>query len=262
MGKVLDIAFVSAASFLGMFILLLFTDKDIRIIALLSAISSFCTAVLINFFIEKRRTKRRLVKRKNAKANIKSLIYRDLEDALEKVYTLLSNQYRLDNKRLDSDFIFFNEGSSKCMYALFVFRKYKVSMDDIVSVWRRVRKDTSVKKIIIAVPGKMDSETVLLSMRMTKPEIRFIDKKALVRLAKKHDMKTDSSASQKRIRFSQRLKIYINRKRTIRYSAYALLLLVYYLSVGRILYLIFSAFLAFLSVFSLLSKNEYESLFD
>ena len=58
----------------------------------------------------------------------------------------------------------------------------------------------------------------------------------------------------------RRLKVYVNRKRALRYIAYALLLGINYVLFGHMLYLVFSSVLAFIAAFSMLSGNSYEPL--
>ncbi len=262
MGRYLDVAFVSSGAFLVLFVILSFTGKDARIIGLLSAISAFCIGVLINAFIKKAKKRQARKKRSMSQKKVKALIYADEKDALNAVYGLLTKKYRLHSERLDAGCLLFNEGAKEIRYALVVLRKYKISPDDLLAVWREIRRKHLADKILFAVPGKSDPDVKLMPIKLTNPDVQILEKSRLIKLARKHDLEISVPQAEKRVRFLYRIKSFINRKRALRYIACALLLTLNYIFFGKMLYLIFASVLAFAAVFSLISQSQYEFLSD
>lgn len=262
MGKYLDTAFSSLITFYVLFFLLSFTGKDVRLICLISALSAFCMAVIVNAILK--RTKKIDLKRKRKLSDkkVKSLIYLDERDALNSIYQLLSKKYRLHDEIFDSGALLFREGSRETRWALIVIRKFKASPDDILSVWREIRKKSFADKILFVIPGKSDADVKLMPIKLMSPDVQILDKAGLKKLVRKYDLDIPESFNKKTQGFSLRIKSVINRKRALRYIGCALLLLINYIFFGQILYLIFAFVLSFASVFSLLSQTQYEFLSD
>lgn len=261
MGKYFDTAFLSVASFIVMFTLLSFTEKDMRLVGVMSALAAFCVSVLFNAVLKKtgqQKTKRR---KNSASKKVKALIYAEENAAINAVYMLLKKKYRLHSEFADNGYLMFKENVKETVYALCVIRKYKVSQDDVLSVWRDLKRKGTAKKILIVIPGKADADVKAMPLKLKVPEIQILDKLQLKRLIKKYDMEIALDTNEKPDRPGARLFLFINRKRALRYIGCALLLAWYYLMFGQILNLVFASILAFVSIFSLLSDNTYESLF-
>lgn len=262
MGRYFDVAFFSLSSFMVFFLLLSFTERDIRIISTISALSAFCVGVIVNMLIKKTKLFKNRRRRSLTDKKVKSLIYADESDALVAVFTLLSKKYHLHDERKDGGYLIFREGTKEIRYALIVIRKFKASPDDLLSIWREIRKKKVADKIVFSIPGKSDPDIKLMSVRLTCPDVQILDKVRLKKLIRKYDLEIPYVTQGKRARFSVRIRAFINRKRALRYIACALLLGINYIFFGKILYLIFASVLAFASVFSLMSQNEYEFLSD
>ncbi|MBR3928728.1 MAG: hypothetical protein IKJ65_06990 [Clostridia bacterium] len=262
MGKYLDTFSFSLSSFLIMFTLLSFTEKDIRLIGVLSAVTAFLVGVIVHWVLKRTPILKFRRRRNESEKKIKALIYMDENDALNSVYGLLSQKYRLKDSILNAGCMLFKEGEHETRYALVVIRKFKVSPDDILSKWREIKKNMSLEKIVFAIPGKSDPDVKLMPIKLASPDVMILDKIRLKKLLRKYDFEITTHALRKRIKFKQRVKAFISRKRAVRYIAYALLLTVNYILFGSILYLIFASLLGFAGVFSFLSENESEFLSD
>ncbi len=262
MGRYLDVAVSSSAAFFVLFMLLSFTEKDMRLVYVLSAVAAFCVGVLINKVLKKTKLMKKRKRRSLSDKKVKALIYADESDALKGVYGVLSKRYRLHDERADNGCLLFREGAKDIGYALIVVRKFKASPDDLLSAWREIRKRKSADKIVFAIPGKSDPDVKLMPIRLTSPDVQIVDRIRLKKLVRKYDLEIPAQTNEKRMRFSVRIRAFINRKRALRYIACALLLTINYILFGQILYLIFASVLAFASVFSLLSQREYEFLSD
>lgn len=262
MGRYLDAVFSSCAVFLVLFFLLSFTEKDIRIITVVSAVSAFCTGVLVNALCKKAAFLKKRRKRSLADQKVKNLIYSDESDALKGVYGILSRKYRLHDERTDAGYLYFREGAKEIRYALIVLRKFKVSPDDLLSAWRDIRKRKTADRIVFVIPGKSDPDVKLMPVRLLSPDVQILDRMKLKKLVRKYDLEIPMNKAARREHFSVRIKAFINRKRALRYIACALLLTINYILFGQILYLIFAFVLAFVSAFSLLSKGDCEFLSD
>lgn len=262
MGRYLDVAFFSSSAFLILFVLLSFTERDIKEISIISAVTAFCVGVIANAILKRTKLIKKRRNRSHADKKVKALIYADESDALKAVFGVLSKKYRLHDERKDAGRLYFRDGAKEIRYALVVIRKFKASPDDLLSVWREIRKKNSADKIVFAIPGKSDPDVKLMPIRLISPDVQILDKARLKKLVKKYDLELPETVKLSRIKLSVRIRAFINRKRALRYIACALLLLFNYLFFGKILYLIFASVLAFASVFSLVSQNEYEFLSD
>lgn len=262
MGRYIDSLFLASATFSVMFTVLSFTGKDFRLVGLVAAISAFCAGIITNKLAGKTRKLRLKRRRKIAEKKAKALIYADEKSALSAIFRMLLKKYRLHSETFDQGCVIFKEGEKEIRYALIVFRKFKVSADDLLSAWREIRKKQMADKIIFAIPGKSDPDVKLMPVRLMNPDCQLIDKNRIRKLIRKYDIDVPQADLPKRASFTVRIKAYINRKRALRYLSCALLLAGNYIVFGRILYLVFASALAFVCIFSLFSANRYEFLSD
>ena len=262
MGIYLDAAFLSAGTFVFFFYLLSFSQKDVRLIAIVSALSAFCVGVLSNKFLKKTKLMKSRKRRTMQDRKLKALVYSDETQALNAVYGLLSKKYRLHDERICEGRLYFKEGIRDTRYALTVVRKFKSSPDDLLPVWRDIRKNRSADKILFAIPAKCDPDIRILPLKLTSPDVQILDKTQLKKLLRKYDADLPLESKEKKMNLSARLRIFLNRKRALRYFAYALLLYFNYILFGKALYLIFASMLLSASVFSFFSDRRYEFLSD
>ena len=261
MGKRMDMAALLAMVFIAMFALLLFTGRDVRIIAVLSAVSALCAGVVGKSIHKKAKANVFRRKRNLASKWTKGLIYKENKDALYEASELLAKKYSIHSIVLEGGHMYFKEGMSEDEYELFIIRKYKSSPDDILSVWRETKKGKPVKGILFLIPGKMDQDIKLLRYKIDQPGILILDSNALKTLYRKYGQIEQTAFKEKSVRPIHFLKSAVNKKRAFRYFAYALLLTGYYLLSGNWLYLSIGALLTFMSLFSFFSNVNSDQLF-
>ena len=261
MGKYLDMAFGASLMFLVMFIALSFTGRDIRLIGAVSAAASISLSVLIGAFIDRSRKRARINKRSKAAQFTKGLIYLENRNANERVFDLIKDKYALKKQREEDGCLLFKEGENESIRALSVIRKYKCSPDDILSLWREIRRKGYIASVLFAVPGKMDSEVKALMYKLSSPGIRILEKSEIRLLFRKYGAIEEDMKAEKPVHPIKTIKAYINKKRAFRYLLYALLLIVYYVFTGLKSYFVFGGVLLLFSCLSLFSQSKTEKLF-
>ncbi len=262
MGKRMDTAVFLSVFFVAVFVLLLFSGKDVRIIAVLSAVSALCMGVIAKSIHRKTKSICLRKKRNTASKQAKRLIYKENMDALNEIMSLLNEKYNIHSKSIEGGRMYFKEGTLEDVYELFIIRKFKASPDDILSVWREEKKVKPIKGILFVIPGKMDTDVKLMRYRIDSPNIRILDSSTLKTLYRKYGTFPNTATLERRVNPIGFFKSALNRKRALRYLAYALLLIGYYLISGNLLYLLIGAFLAFICLFSFFSNMSSDKLFS
>lgn len=261
MGKKMDSAAFLIGSFLLMFVLLLFSGKDVRVVSVLSGVSAVCLFVIFKDIHKRVRTRFFKRKRKNTSKQVKALIYKENMDALNEVMSLLKKRYNLHSITNEGGRVYFKEGANEDFLEACIIRKYKASPDDILSLWREAKKVKPIRGILFLIPGKMDRDGKLLKYKIDQPRILILDSSALKTLYRKYGEIKNEKSYEKHASPIHFLKSAVNRKRALRYFAYALLLIVYYLIFGNVLYLAIGAFLTFVCLFSFFSNANSDQLF-
>ena len=262
MGKRMDTAAFLIFFFLIMFLCLLFTGKDARLLAVLSALSAICALVVVRSI--QRKMKPRVLRKKRivASKRVKGLIYKDNMDALNEVMLLIKQKYNIHSIMQEGGRMYFKEGASEDQYEICIIRKYKASPDDILSFWREAKKIKPIKGIVFLIPGKMDADVKLMRYKIDRPSVMTLDSAALKTLYRKYGAFEEAETGNvKRMRPIAFIKGAVNRKRALRYLAYALLLAGYYLISGNEIHIAIGAFLFFISLFSFFSNAYSDQLF-
>ena len=262
MGKRLDIVASFGIFFMLMFGMLLFTGKDVRIISVLAAICALCLSVIIKSIQKKAKVFSFRRRRNSASRRVKALIYKENKEALNEVIAILKKKYPIHSVSMEGGRMYFKEDALEEQLEICIIRKYKASPDDILAFWREARKIRPVRGILFLIPGKTDSDVKLLRYKIDQPKILILDSSALKMLYRKHGQPEQIEFKEKRIWPIHFIKSAINRKRALRYLAYALLLTVYYLLSGNLLYLFIGAFLIFICLFSFFSNTNSDKLFS
>lgn len=259
MGRKMDIAFTSSLVFLVMFILLSMTDKDIRLIGVMAALSGVCAGIVVS-----RITKRKMgyrEKRKSARRFSKSLIYMEADEALKRMFEILKDRYHLKEYGFSDECLLFTEEADEEMCALVVIRKFKSAPDDFLNHWRKIRKTTNAKKIVFAVCGKLDSDARSLTLKLKDPKIRLLDASDIRLIYLKSGKKQAQEAPGARVSPLYALRMYISKKRAVRCMLYALLMIFYYLLTGFYAYIVVGGVMMLISIIGMSSFSASEKLF-
>lgn len=261
MGKYLDTAFFSSFGFFVMFILLSFTDKDIRIVGLVSALISVSLGVIVFYLLERYRKRKTKRKKSEAVRFVKSLIYKDQKEANESAFEILKDRYNLLKTEAYTTLCTFKEGIGEEVNGLYVIRKFKASPDDILTVWREEKKKGMVSNILFIVPGKADPDIRGMSCKLSSPGVRIAEKSFIKSMYRKYGKKEEYKSTEKKFSPFKTIRMYINKKRAFRYLLYALLLVVYYLLTGSLIYFLMGGALMMISCAGFTSEVNGETLF-
>jgi len=258
-GKILDFLAFSVIGLILFAVFFLKTGKNAFLLILLSIVSavSFSVIAMKCFSFGKQFAFRR--RKQQAEREVKALLYADTKSALETVFSLLEKRYPVSSSVfLNGYMTFLHDGTETC--ALMVIQKFRTGPDDILSAWRNVMKDSFFKALVIAIPGKSEQDVLIASAKMTNPEVVIITRAHLKKLFSKYAKAEAPETRTHRMHPIQALRVYITRRRALRYLLYSFLLIVYYSLSGKIGYLAFGLILFCISVMSFRKPKEPEKL--
>ncbi|MBQ3080342.1 MAG: hypothetical protein IJC48_10155 [Clostridia bacterium] len=259
MGKTLDAIIFSLFGFSSVLYMLLSSGIKMNISLILSSLIFLSLYIILkavfSFRFPLTRHKRKLL----AEKRVKSLIYQEPEKAHISVFSYLQKRYPLKNPSFSSGRLYFIEGEGE-KAALCVLQKLRVNPDDILTAWRTHGKTSQIKSLVVAVPGKSETEIKAAAYRLTNPSVVILDKPMLRKLFAKYEKSEAPDERIRRIPAFTALRSYVTRRRSFRYLLYALVLIANYIFFGKKLYLISGLFLLTLSLFGMYLPKEPESL--
>lgn len=260
MGKYVDTAIIGILSFCLSVVLFHMTGKSAPAIIGISFIFAISIMTVFRRLLQKKKV--RITgsrKRSLSDKRIKSLVYLDPVKAHEAVFELLTQKYPVSQPEFIDGHMKFTHADSENAI-LYVIQKLKVSQDDILAAWRMHGKERGARSVVIAVPGKSDNEIRVIAARLKNPDVIVLSRNRLIALNRKYGKNEAPDVRMHRLRPIQALSCYVTRRRALKYLLYAAFLMLYYLSSGKIMYLVFSSFLLLISLFCLSKPKEPENL--
>lgn len=258
MGKTLDLLFVGSALFLCVLLVLSFSGVATQPAAFIALAAGISGSVLTERLMAHRPRLSGRIRRRSADALLKKTIYEDTARAHEAVFALLEKRYPVAEPSFEGGclrFTHMGEASLLC-----VLQKLRASPDDILAIWRRFGAKAGVRTMVIAVPGKADTDIRVQTLKLHAPEAVLLDRAQLKRLARRYGSIEAPERRARVVRPFQALRCLFSRRRAWRYALESTLLILYYLFTGAWFYLLFGLALLFAALICLPGSEEPEKL--
>lgn len=260
MGRIVDSLVVSVGIFFVFLVSLLYAGQNAHVSAFMALLAAFCAFVLISYALKKTPRLSFHRRRTQAAKRVRSLIYDTAERAHRTVFALLKCRYPVSGERFEGGQLRFLHEYDPA--ALYVLQKLRATPDDVLKVWREQGAGREISALIVAVPGRSDSDIRVLASRLTHPDVVILDRTQLMKMTRRYGNEETPSASVRSLRGLKALQGYVSRRRAGRYLIYAALLTAYYILTGRAFYLAAGLLMGYMACFCLGMRREPDRLID